>query len=95
MSCRLKRLIGIDFCHVWQDFKVGSFAIRGNGAFQACGLMTRRRISSMPAGMVIAALAVIALVALVALFLFGGLSEGGPPPTPPTPPADQSGQLPF
>lgn len=46
----------------------------------------------MPAGMVIAALAAIALVTLVALFLFGGLSEGGPPPTPP---AAQSGQLPF
>lgn len=46
----------------------------------------------MPAGMVIAALAMIALVALVALFLFGGLSEDGPPPTPP---AAQSGQLPF
>ena len=71
---------------------MGSFAKRGNGSFQACGLMTRRRISSMPAGMVIAALAAIALVALVALFLFGGLSEGGPPPTPP---AAQSGQLPF
>jgi hypothetical protein len=54
--------------------------------------MTRRRISSMPAGMVIAALAVIGLVALVALFLFGGLSEGE---LPPTPPATQSGQLPF
>ncbi len=40
--------------------------------------MTRRRISSMPAGMVIAALAVIALVAFVALFIFGGPSEGSP-----------------
>lgn len=38
--------------------------------------MSRRRNSSMPAGMVIAALAVIALVALAALFVFGGQSEG-------------------
>jgi hypothetical protein len=45
--------------------------------------MTRRRISSMPAGIVIAALAAIALVALIALFLFGGLSESALPPTPP------------
>ena len=40
--------------------------------------MNRRRISSMPAGLVIVALAVIALVAFVALFIFGGSSEGSP-----------------
>ena len=37
--------------------------------------MTRRRISSMPAGLVIAALAVIALVAIAALFLLGGPAD--------------------
>ena len=41
--------------------------------------MIRRRISSMPVGMVIVALAVIALVAFAALFLFGGPPGGGPP----------------
>lgn len=37
--------------------------------------MTRRRITSMPTGLVIIALALIALVALVALFLFGDPSD--------------------
>jgi hypothetical protein len=37
--------------------------------------MTRRRITSMPTGLVIMALALIALVALVALFLFGEPSD--------------------
>jgi len=80
MSSRLKRLIGIHFCHVSQDFKQGDSAIYRTGVFQVCGFMIRRRISSMPAGMVITALVVIGLVALAALFLFGGLSDGIPSP---------------
>jgi len=38
--------------------------------------MSRRRISSMPAGMVVGALAVIALVAVIAFFVFSGTSDG-------------------
>ena len=76
MSCRHKELIDIDFYYVQQYFKLGNSAIRQNGAFLACSLMTKRGISSMPTGMVIAALVVIALVAFAAMCLLGGSSEG-------------------
>jgi hypothetical protein len=78
MSCRHKRLIGIHFSDVSMDFKSDCSTISRDVVCLASGSMTRRRISSMPAGMVIAALAVIAVVALAALFLFGGSSEGSP-----------------
>jgi hypothetical protein len=78
MSCRHKQLTGIHFSDVSMDFKPDCSAVSRDAVCLASGSMTRRRISSMPAGMVIAALAVIALVAVAALFLFGGSSEGTP-----------------
>lgn len=78
MSCRHKELFDIDFYYVQQYFKLGNFAIRQNGTCRARGLMSRRRTSSMPTGMVIAALAVIALVAFAAVCLLGSSSKGAP-----------------
>jgi hypothetical protein len=75
MSCRLKRLTDIHFRDVLPNFKMGYSAICRDAICLASGTMTRRRISSMPVGIVIAALAVIALVAFAALSVFGGSSE--------------------
>ena len=41
--------------------------------------MSRRKITSMPVGLVIAALLVIGLVALAAVFLTGSTANGGQP----------------
>jgi hypothetical protein len=78
MSCRHKRLTDIHFSDVSMEFKSDCSTISRDVVCLESGSMTRRRISSMPAGMVIAALAVIALVALAALFFLGGSSEGSP-----------------
>lgn len=83
MSCRHKEPADIHFSHVPQKFNPYDSAVCYNGACAAFFEMTRRRMSSMPTGMVIAALAVIALVAFIALFLFGGLSQDEPAPVPP------------
>jgi len=42
--------------------------------------MTRRRTSSMPTGLVLAALAAIGVVALIAWTVLGGNSQTQPPP---------------
>jgi len=75
MSCRYKRLNTINFPHVSQYFSLPRSSVGQNRACKAFYRMTRRRISSMPAGLVIAALAVIALVAIAALFLLGGPAD--------------------
>lgn len=83
MSCRHMEPADIHFSHVSQNFTLRDSAVCLNGACAACAQMTRRRMSSMPTGMVIAALAVIALVAFAALFVFGDLSEGESASDPP------------
>ena len=57
--------VAYNFCHVLQNFKSGGSTNHGNGVYAMRGTMIRRRISSMPVGMVIVALAVIALVRLL------------------------------
>jgi len=82
MSCPFPESIDLHFKDVLQAFKLDDLTTRRNGVFRAGGFMTRRRISSMPTGMVIAALVIIGLVAFVALFLFGGSAEGALPTVP-------------
>lgn len=93
MSCRHQEPADIHFCHVSRKFNLGDSAARLNDARMAFRGMIRRRISSMPAGMVIAALVVIALIALVALFLFGATPEGASYYDAPMEPAVGFGQV--